>query len=101
MTSLLAIGRNDVADFVYTLAIVFVVLIFIRVIMSFLPRIPYNRWLAAFLDFVTQVTDPILNPLRRVLPPVRIGPGALDLSPWIATFLLLLVGGMVAGLIRG
>lgn len=101
MTTLLAISRNDVADFVYTLAIVFVVLIFIRVIMSFLPRIPYNRWLAAFLDFVTQVTDPILNPLRRVLPPVRIGPGALDLSPMVATFLLLIVAGIVANLIRG
>ncbi len=101
MTPLLAIGRADVADFVYTLALVFVVLIFIRVIMSFVPQIPYYRWLDAFLNFVTQVTDPILNPLRRVLPPVRIGPGALDLSPMIATFLLLIVAGIVSGLIRG
>lgn len=101
MTPLLAIGRGDVADFVYTLTIVFVVLIFIRVIMSFLTRIPYYRWLDAFLTFVTQVTDPILNPLRRLLPPVRLGPGALDLSPMVATFLLLILGGIVAGLIRG
>ncbi|HEV2723983.1 MAG TPA: YggT family protein [Thermoleophilaceae bacterium] len=101
MSTPLAIGREDVADFVYTLAIVFVVLIFIRVIMSFFPRIPYYRWLDAFLTFVTQVTDPILNVFRRVLPPVRIGPGALDLAPMVATFVLLIVAGIVAGLIRG
>ena len=97
----LAISRDDVADYVYTLAIVFVVLIFVRVIMSFFPRVPYNRYLDAFLTFVTQVTDPILNPLRKVLPPIRIGPGALDLSPMVATFLLLILAGIVAGLIRG
>ena len=98
---LAAIGREDIADYVYTLAIIFVVLIFIRVIMSFFPRVPYYRWLDAFLTFVTQVTDPILNPLRRVLPPVRIGPGALDLTPMVATFLLLIVAGIVSSLIRG
>jgi YggT family protein len=101
MTTFFAITRDDVADYVYTLALVFVVLIFIRVIMSFFPRIPYYRWLDAFLTFVTQVTDPILNVFRRFLPLVRIGPGALDLAPMVATFVLLIVAGIVAGLIRG
>ncbi len=101
MTTFFAITREDVADYVYTLAIVFVVLIFIRVIMSFFPRIPYYRWLDAFLTFVTQVTDPILNVFRRVLPPIRIGPGALDLAPMVATFVILILAGIVAGLIRG
>ncbi|MGI9081931.1 MAG: YggT family protein [Thermoleophilaceae bacterium] len=101
MSPLLAISRGDVADYVYTLAIVFVVLIFIRVIMSFIPRIPYYRWLDAVLTFVTQVTDPILNLFRRFLPPVRIGPGALDLAPMVATFVLLIVAGIAADLIRG
>jgi YggT family protein len=78
-----------------------VVLIFIRILMSWLPRIPYSRPLDALLTFVTEVTDPYLNLFRRVIPPVRIGPGALDLSPIIATFVLLIVGGIVAGLIRG
>jgi len=101
VSPLLAISRGDVADYVYTLAIVFVVLIFIRVIMSFIPRIPYYRWLDAVLTFVTQVTDPILNLFRRFLPPVRIGPGALDLAPMVATFVLLIVAGIAADLIRG
>jgi YggT family protein len=96
-----AITRDDVADYVNTLALVYIVLIFVRIIMSWIPRIPYNRWLAGFLKFVTDVTDPYLNLFRRVLPPVRIGPGALDLSPIVATFVLIIVSSLVAGLIRG
>ena len=42
---------------------------------------PYNRYLSAVLGFVSDVTDPYLNLFRKVLPPVRIGPGALDLQP--------------------
>ncbi len=101
MTTYLAITRGDVADYVSTLTLVYLVLIFIRIIMSWIPRIPYNRFLAGFLKFVTDVTDPYLNLFRRILPPVRMGPGALDLSPIVATFVLLIVSSIVAGIIRG
>jgi YggT family protein len=96
-----AITRDDVADYVNTLTLVYLVLIFVRIIMSWIPRIPYNRWLAGFLKFVTDVTDPYLNLFRRFLPPVRLGPGALDLSPIVATFVLIIVSGIVTSLIRG
>lgn len=99
--TLLALTRGDVADYVDTLVIVYLVLIFVRIIMSWIPRMPYNRYLSAVLTFVRDVTDPYLNIFRRFIPPLRMGPGALDLSPIIATFLLLIVGGIVSGLIRG
>ena len=99
--ALLAITRVDVANYVYTLAIVYVVLIFIRILMSWFPRIPYNRWLNVFLDFVISTTDPYLNLFRRFMPLVRIGPGAIDLSPMIATIVLLIVASVVSGLIHG
>lgn len=99
---LAAITRDDVADYVDTLLLVYIVLIFVRILMSWIPRIPYNRVLNAVLTFVRDVTDPYLNLFRRFLPPVRIGPGALDLSPILATFVLLIVGqGIVVPLIRG
>lgn len=99
--TILAITRADVADYVGTLVVVYLVLIFIRIVMSWIPRMPYNRWLSATLGFVKEVTDPYLNLFRRVLPPVRLGPGALDLSPIVATFVLLIVGDVVVALIRG
>ena len=101
MTLLAAITRDDVAGYVITLTYVYFALILIRIIMSWLPRIPYNRYLDAVLTFVRDVTDPYLNLFRRFLPPVRLGPGALDLSPIIATFVLLIVGQLVAALIAG
>jgi YggT family protein len=101
MSVWLAITRADVADYVITLAYVYLVLIFIRIIMSWIPRMPYNRYLAAVLKFVSDVTDPYLNLFRRFLPPVRLGPGALDLSPIVATFVLLIVASIVASIIEG
>ena len=100
MSIILAITRNDVARYVYTLALVYAVLIFIRILLSWF-RLPYYRWLNAFLAFVTEVTDPYLNLWRRFLPLVRLGPGAIDLSPMIGTIVLLLVAGIVSGLIAG
>jgi YggT family protein len=100
MTTWLAITRTDVADYINTLVLVYLVLIFIRILTSWIPRMPYNRYLAAFLKFVSDVTDPYLNLFRRILPPVRIGPGALDLSPIVATFVLIIVSSIVVGLIR-
>jgi YggT family protein len=97
----LAITRGDVADYVETLAIVYLVLIFIRILTSWIPRMPYNRYLAAFLKFVSDVTDPYLNLFRRVLPMVRMGGAGLDLSPIVATIVLILVSSLVSGLIRG
>ena len=96
-----AVSRADVAQYVDTLVLVYLVLIFIRIIMSWIPRIPYNPVLNAVLTFVSDVTDPYLNLFRRVIPPLRMGPGALDLSPIVATFVLLIVGGIVSGIIRG
>jgi YggT family protein len=101
MNVYLAVTRGDVADYIDTLAIIYLVLIFIRILTSWIPRMPYNRYLAAFLQFISDVTDPYLNLFRRFIPMVRLGPGALDLSPIVATIVLILVSGLISQLIRG
>ena len=101
MRVFLAITRADVADYVDTLAIVYLVLIFIRILTSWIPRMPYNRDLAAILQFISDVTDPYLNLFRRFVPMVRMGPGALDLSPILATIVLIIVSSVISRLIRG
>jgi YggT family protein len=97
---LLAVTRNDVASYVYTLFLIYTILIFIRVLMSWFTRIPYNTVLNAVLEFVRETTDPYLNLFRRFVPMVRIGPGALDLSPIVAIIVLQIVGQIVVGIIR-
>ena len=101
MTLLIAAVRDEIAGYVEALIYVYFALIFIRILMSWIPRIPYNRVLDLVLTFVRDVTDPYLNLFRRILPPVRLGPGALDLSPIVATLVLLVVGQIVVALIRG
>ena len=97
----LAISRLDVARYLQTLIYVYIALIIIRVVLSYFQRMPYNRYLSAFVGFVEDVTNPYLGVFRRFIPPVRLGPAALDLTPIIATFVLIIVGGIVVGLVAG
>ena len=62
---------------------------------------PYNRWLRAVLDFVTETTDPYLNLFRRFLPPIGGGGFALDLSPMVGDHRPLRRRAVVVGLIAG
>ena len=96
-----AITRLDVARYLDTLILVYVALIIIRVVLSYFRRMPYNRYLAAFVGFVEDVTNPYLNLFRRFIPPLRLGPAALDLTPIIATFILIIVGRIVVRLVAG
>lgn len=98
---LLAITRQDVADYVGALFLVYIILILIRVLMSWIPRMPYNPALRAVLDFVSQTTDPYLNLFRRILPPIGAGGFGLDLSPMIGIIVLYILRGLVVALISG
>jgi YggT family protein len=97
----LAISRSNVADYVAALFIVYFILIFVRILLSWVPRMPYNRTLRAVVGFVEEVTDPYLNVFRRFIPPLGGGGFALDLSPMLAMILLYVVGELVVGAIRG
>ncbi len=98
MSSLFAeIGRGEIADYVDALFLVYLILIFARIVISFVPRMPYNRALAAVVGFITEVVDPYLNLFRRFIPSI----GPLDLSPILAIFLLYIVQALVVGLIEG
>jgi YggT family protein len=101
MSVLLAITRDDVAAYVSSLFLVYLILIFIRILLSWIPRMPYNRWLSAAVDFVHQVTDPYLNIFRRLIPPLGGGGFAIDISPILAVILLSIVWRIVVALIAG
>ena len=97
---LAAVSRSDVANYVDALFLVYMILIFVRILLSWIPRIPYNPVLSAVINFVHEVTDPYLNLFRRVLPPVGGGGFALDLSPIIAIIVLIIVRAVVVGAIE-
>lgn len=60
--------------------------IFARLILSWFPQIPESvRPIASFLY---AITEPVLRPARGLIPPMRIGMGAMDFSP-ILVFVVL------------
>lgn len=98
---LAAIDRVDVADYLSALFTVYLILIFIRILLSWIPRMPYNPVLQAIVGFVHDVTDPYLRLFRRIIPPLGGGGFGLDLSPIIAIIVLYIVQAVVVGLVRG
>ena len=60
----------------------YIFILFIRIIASWFPVNPFSG-IGRALRIVAAITDPILVPVRRLLPPLRVGSGALDLSPLI------------------
>lgn len=101
MSALLAITRVDVANYVSALFLVYFILIFIRILLSWIPRMPYYPWLRTSVDFVHQVVDPYLNIFRRLIPPLGGGGMAIDISPILAIIVLSIVWRVVVALIHG
>lgn len=68
----------------------YIVLLFARLVLSWFPLDPWSR-LARFVRVLARVTDPVLTPIRRVMPPLRFGGTAIDLSPIVLFFALEIV----------
>ncbi len=97
----LALSRADLASYVNAIFIVYIALIFANILISYVPRMPYNPYLRAVLDFITETTNPYLNFFRRFLPPVGGGGFALDLSPIVGIIVLFVAQTILVGLIAG
>ena len=101
LVTLLAVTRDDVADYVGALFLVYIVLIFLNILSTWIPRMPYHPWLRAVLDFIGETTNPYLNVFRRFIPPIGGGGFAIDLSPIVGVIVLVILQGLVVALIAG
>jgi YggT family protein len=101
MSLLLAtIDRVDIADYVRALFTVYTILILIRILLSWIPRMPYNPVLHAIVTFVHDVTDPYLRLFRRIIPPIGGGGFGLDISPIVALIALWIAQAIIVGIIE-
>ena len=74
------------ANMVNIILSVFYWLIFIRALISWVNPDPYNQ----IVQFLYRATEPILEPIRRIMPPMGI-----DLSPIIAFLVIIFFKGFV------
>jgi YggT family protein len=80
-----------IVSFIQILATVLTISIVIRAIMSWI--MPTDA--SAFTRLLLDVTEPVLRPVRRVMPPV----GGLDLSPIVALVLIQLIQNLLVSLL--
>lgn len=68
-------GRFTIGSFILTALWVYKWLVLIRCILSFFPHNPYQP----IIKFIYDVTEPLMAPLRRLLPAA----GGVDFSPML------------------
>lgn len=74
-------------NFIAILCQVLAIIIFIRAILSWFAISPYSP-IVLFLD---RITEPILAPLRRIIPRL----GMVDITPMVAIIILLLIARLI------
>ena len=88
---LLASAGSFVSRLIVTFCYVYILLILLYVVSTMLP-LPYSIWLSRIQRFLYDVCEPYLRLFRRVLPSF----GPLDLSPLVASVVLVLVASLVS-----
>lgn len=84
-----------VITFVEVLTTIFWIAILARVILSWVP-IDQSSPFHPVVVFVHEITEPILGPIRSVLPSF----GFLDLSPMVALLLMILIQRILVGILE-
>ena len=65
----------------------YLIIMFARILLSWFP-IPPDGVMASIFSVLYSLTEPLLGPIRRALPPVAMGGMGLDLSPIIVILAL-------------
>ncbi|GBD84688.1 YGGT family protein [bacterium BMS3Abin02] len=80
--------------FLCSLIFLYELVVFARILIDWF-RVPFDHPVAKLRDALALVVDPVLRPMRRVIPPIRMGGMALDLSPLVLLIGLSLLQGIV------
>ncbi len=73
------LGIAKVLDIVLN---IYMWIIIIRALISWVNPDPYN----AIVQILTRVTEPVLRPIRKLVPPYKVG---IDFSPLIAVLIII------------
>jgi len=88
---------SSLTDLLCAAVVLYILALFGRLILSWFPIAPDSP-VAAVSRVLFGITEPVLAPVRKLLPPVRLGMGSLDLSPLIVLFILsYIVRGAILG----
>ena len=89
-------GITTIEQFVFSLYLVYSLLIILYVLMSWL-QLPYNIWIGRIRGFLHDTVEPVLRPIRAVLPSL----GGFDLSPLVALFGISILQQIIRAILDG
>jgi YggT family protein len=96
---------RPVLQVIFVLLYLFVLVLFARFVMSWVlsfgRRWQPGRGASAALEMLWTVTDPPLQALRRVIPPLRIGTVSVDLAAIVLLVMLFVLFAVVRSVIAG
>ena len=72
----------------------YIIVIVVRIVLSWFPMSPGTA-MASIYRFVQVLTEPLLGPIRRALPPARMGSMGFDFSPMILMIGIYIVRGII------
>lgn len=85
-----------VVEYVNALFTIFLVIMLIRILLSWVPSRPNGRVTSALWGFFHESTEWYLRPFRRIIPPL----GMFDLSPIVALIVLYVANAVVVRLLE-
>ncbi|MBO0768435.1 MAG: YggT family protein [Solirubrobacterales bacterium] len=92
---------GQIGSYLQDLILVYIIMIMAHIVLQMLfgagVRPPYARWSEAIINFLRDVSEPLLRVFRKVLPAL----GPLDLSPMLALVLLWILRDVVGRLLHG
>ncbi len=74
----------------------FYVLLFASIILSWVRPSPYHPTWGPIIRLVNGIIDPIVNPIRRLMPPM----GGLDFSPMVVILLARVLQNVIVNFLR-
>jgi YggT family protein len=80
----LLVGQSVVGIALCAVGRIYLFILIARILLSWVPSPPEP--LLPVVRFVSALTDPLLRPLRGVIPPLRIGAVSLDMTVLIVYF---------------
>jgi YggT family protein len=89
-------GITTIEQFVFSLYLVYSLLIILYVLMSWV-QLPYNIWVGRIRGFLHDTVEPVLRPIRAVLPSL----GGFDLSPLVALFGISILQQIIRAILDG
>lgn len=86
---------DQLQTYISALFTVFIIVIFLRIVLSFLPRPPVSGIPRAVWNFAHESTDWYLGIFRRFIPPL----GMFDLSPIAGLLVLYILRNLILALL--